>query len=90
MIGVPCERYGEEVMAWVRLQPGRALTADELRAACAGRIATYKIPRHWKFVDSFPMTVTGKVQKFRMRELAAAELAAQRAAPAPGPSAPPA
>src|SRR5438067_6079896 len=74
VIGVPCERYGEEVMAWVRLQPGRALTADELRAACAGRIATYKIPRHWKFVDSFPMTVTGKVQKFRMRELAAAEL----------------
>jgi fatty-acyl-CoA synthase len=75
VIGVPCERYGEEVMAWVRLQAGVTLTADDLRAACIGRIATYKIPRHWKFVDSFPMTVTGKVQKFRMREIAAAELA---------------
>ncbi len=75
VIGVPCERYGEEVMAWVRLHPGVGLTADDLRAACAGRIASYKIPRHWKFVDSFPTTVTGKVQKFRMREIAAAELA---------------
>jgi fatty-acyl-CoA synthase len=74
VIGVPCEVYGEEVMAWVRLRDGAALSADDLRAACAGRIATYKIPRHWKFVDAFPMTVTGKVQKFRMREIAAAEL----------------
>jgi fatty-acyl-CoA synthase len=74
VIGVPCDRYGEEVMAWVRLKPGAALTADDLRTACAGRIATYKIPRHWKFVDAFPMTVTGKVQKYRMREIAAAEL----------------
>ena len=74
VIGVPCDRYGEEVMAWVRLRPGAALTADDLRAACLGRIATYKIPRHWKFVDAFPMTVTGKVQKYRMREIAAAEL----------------
>ena len=74
VIGVPCEKYGEEVMAWVRLRPGAALTADELRAACLGRIATYKIPRHWKFVDAFPLTVTGKVQKVRIRELAAAEL----------------
>jgi fatty-acyl-CoA synthase len=75
VIGVPSERYGEEVMAWVRLQAGATLTADDLRAACTGRIATFKIPRYWKFVDSFPMTVTGKVQKFRMRELAVAELA---------------
>ena len=74
VIGVPCDHYGEEVMAWVRLRPGVALTGDELRAACAGRIASFKIPRHWKFVDAFPMTVTGKVQKFRMREVAAAEL----------------
>ncbi|HJZ55881.1 MAG TPA: AMP-binding protein [Gemmataceae bacterium] len=74
VIGVPCERYGEEVMAWVRLREGVCLTADDLRAACAGRIATYKIPRFWKLVDAFPMTVTGKVQKFRMREIAAAEL----------------
>jgi fatty-acyl-CoA synthase len=75
VIGVPCPKYGEEVMAWVRLRPGVALTADELRAACLGRIATYKIPRYWKFVDAFPLTVTGKVQKFRMREIAAADLA---------------
>jgi fatty-acyl-CoA synthase len=73
VIGVPCSRYGEEVLAWVRLRPGVDLTGDDLRAACEGRIAGYKIPRHWKFVDSFPMTVTGKVQKFVMREMAAAE-----------------
>jgi fatty-acyl-CoA synthase len=76
VVGVPCDRYGEEVVAWVRPAAGAALTADRLRAACVGRIATYKIPRHWKLVDAFPLTVTGKVQKFRIRELAAAELAA--------------
>lgn len=73
VIGVPSRKYGEEVMAWVRLFPGVCLTADELRAACMGRIATFKIPQYWKFVESFPLTVTGKVQKFRMREMAAAE-----------------
>ena len=76
VIGVPSERYGEEVMAWVRLRDGASLTGDDLRAACLGRIATYKIPRHWKFVESFPLTVTGKVQKFRMREIAAEEIRA--------------
>jgi fatty-acyl-CoA synthase len=75
VIGVTCPRYGEEVMAWVRLKPGVALSADDLTSACNGRIASYKIPRYWKFVDSFPMTVTGKVQKFRMREIAAEEIA---------------
>jgi fatty-acyl-CoA synthase len=75
VIGVPCPKYGEAVMAWVRLKAGAQLTAEQLRAACEGRIATFKIPKHWKFVDAFPMTVTGKVQKFRMREIAAAELA---------------
>jgi fatty-acyl-CoA synthase len=74
VIGVPSERYGEEVMGWVKLRDGVTLTADELREACRGRIATYKIPRYWKSVDAFPMTVTGKVQKFRMRELAIEEL----------------
>jgi fatty-acyl-CoA synthase len=74
VIGVPCPKYGEEVMAWVRLRAGVQLTADELRAACQGRIATFKIPRYWKFVDAFPLTVTGKVQKYRMREIATAEL----------------
>jgi len=73
VIGVPCEKYGEEVMAWIRLAAGFSLTGEDLRAACAGRIATFKIPGHWKFVDSFPMTVTGKVQKFRLREIAVAE-----------------
>jgi len=76
VIGVPCPKYGEEVMAWVRLKAGSQLAADQLRAACQGRIATFKIPRYWKFVDAFPMTVTGKVQKFRMREIATAELSA--------------
>jgi fatty-acyl-CoA synthase len=74
VIGVPSDYYGEEVMAWLKLRDGAALTSDELHTACQGRIATYKIPRYWKFVDAFPMTVTGKVQKFVMRELAIEEL----------------
>ncbi|MGH7918726.1 MAG: AMP-binding protein [Candidatus Dormibacteraceae bacterium] len=74
VIGVPSERYGEETMAWVKLRPGASLTGKELAAYCQGRIATFKIPRYWKFVDGFPMTVTGKVQKFKMREEATAEL----------------
>jgi fatty-acyl-CoA synthase len=74
VIGVPSTRYGEEVMAWVKPVSGVTLTGDELAAACRGRIATFKIPRYWKFVDTFPMTVTGKIQKFRMREAAIAEL----------------
>jgi fatty-acyl-CoA synthase len=61
-------------MAWVRLREGAHVTGDELAAACRGRIATYKIPRHWKIVDSFPMTITGKIQKYRMREIAVQEL----------------
>ncbi len=78
VIGIPSERYGEEVMAWVRLR--EAATAVDLAAYCQGRIASFKIPRHWKFVDGFPMTVTGKVQKFRMREIAVEELGLQEAA----------
>jgi fatty-acyl-CoA synthase len=80
LIGVPSERYGEEVMAWVRLRQDATLTADDLIAACRGRIATYKIPRCWKFVDSFPMTVTGKTQKYRMRQIAIEELELKAAA----------
>ena len=71
VIGVPSERYGEEVMAWVKPRDGATLTEHALAAACAGRIARYKTPRYWRIVDSFPMTVTGKVQKYRLRELAA-------------------
>jgi fatty-acyl-CoA synthase len=80
VIGVPSERYGEEVMAWVRLRPGASATVAGLTDYCQGRIASYKVPRHWKFVDEFPTTVTGKVQKFRMRELSIAELQLETAA----------
>jgi len=80
VIGVPDEKYGEEIMAWVRPRPGVQVTGDELREFCRGKIATYKIPRYWKFVDGFPMTVTGKVQKFKMRETAVEELGLERAA----------
>jgi fatty-acyl-CoA synthase len=79
VIGVPSARYGEEVMAWVRPRPGASVTAAALDAHCRGRIATYKIPRYWKFVDEFPTTVTGKVQKYRMREMAVAELGLEAA-----------
>ena len=79
VIGVPCETYGEEVMAWVKVRPGHTVTDGDLIAFCRGRIATFKIPRFWKFVDEFPTTVTGKVQKFRLREAAIAELGLQRA-----------
>jgi len=74
VIGVPSERYGEEVMAWIRVRPGVEIDGEALRAYCQGKIATFKIPRYVKLVDEFPMTVTGKVQKFRMREQAIAEL----------------
>ena len=74
VIGVPSVKYGEEVMAWVKPRSGATVTGDQLRAFCHGEIATYKIPRYWKFVDAFPLTVTGKVQKYRMREVSTAEL----------------
>ena len=80
VIGVPSERYGEEVMAWVKLREGATVTSEDSIAACRERIATYKIPRHWKFVDSFPMTVTGKTQKYRMRQIAIEELGLKVAA----------
>ena len=74
VIGVPSERYGEEVMAWVRLREGATVTGDELREFCTGKISTFKIPRFWKFTDSFPMTVTGKIRKVEMREISVVEL----------------
>jgi fatty-acyl-CoA synthase len=80
VIGVPDAKYGEELMAWVKLRPGATLTGEEIRAHCKGKIATYKIPRYYKFVDGFPMTVTGKVQKYKMREAAIQELGLQKAA----------
>ena len=68
IIGVPDKKYGEEVCAWNRLRPDHAATEDEIRDFCRGKIASYKIPRYIRFVTEFPMTVTGKIQKFRMRE----------------------
>ncbi|TMM01249.1 MAG: AMP-binding protein [Actinobacteria bacterium] len=74
VIGVPDERYGEELMAWIIPRPGTSVSEEAMREFCRNRIAHYKIPRYMKFVDSFPMTVTGKVQKFKMRETAIEEL----------------
>ena len=74
VIGVPDPRYGEELCAWVRLRDGETATAEEIRAFCQGQIAHYKVPRHIKFVDGFPMTVTGKIQKFLMRQQMIEEL----------------
>jgi fatty-acyl-CoA synthase len=77
VIGVPNRKYGEEVMAWVKLRDGATVTEAELVAHCRRQLAHFKTPRYWKFVDSFPMTVTGKIQKYRMREIASAELGVQ-------------
>ncbi|SHF12922.1 fatty-acyl-CoA synthase [Modicisalibacter ilicicola DSM 19980] len=74
VIGVPDEKYGEEIMAWVKLVDGETLDEEGLRDFCKGQIAHYKVPRYVKFVDAFPMTVTGKIQKFKMREEATHEL----------------
>ena len=75
VIGVPDEKYGEELCAWIRLRDGEDADADEIKAFCKERIAHFKVPRYVKFVDGFPMTVTGKVQKFKMREAMIAALA---------------
>ena len=80
VIGVPDERYGEEIMAWVQLRGGARVDEDGLRDFCQGRIAHYKVPRYVKLVEAFPMTVTGKVQKYKMREEAIEELGLREAA----------
>jgi fatty-acyl-CoA synthase len=80
VIGVPDARYGEEIMAWVKVKPGEQLSAEELKTFCQGQIAHYKVPRYFKFVDNFPMTVTGKIQKFLMRQQSIEELGLQSAA----------
>ena len=74
IFGVADDRYGEELCAWIRTRAGETLTADEVRAFCHGQIAHNKIPRYVEFVDEFPMTVTGKIQKFMMREAVEARL----------------
>ncbi|MGE6825149.1 AMP-binding protein [Pseudomonas soli] len=78
VIGIPCSRYGEEIVAWIRLHPGQTLGEEELREWARARIAHFKVPRHFRFVDEFPMTVTGKVQKFRMREISIEALAGEQ------------
>ncbi|MBV8769696.1 MAG: AMP-binding protein [Hyphomicrobiales bacterium] len=74
VVGVPDARFGEELCAWVKLKPGEAAAAEEIQAFCKNQIAHYKIPRYFRFVDEFPMTVTGKVQKFIIRERMIEEL----------------
>jgi fatty-acyl-CoA synthase len=74
VIGVPDVKYGEAVCAWIRLREGQDATQDEIRKFCEGQIATFKIPRYIRFTSEFPMTVTGKIQKFKMREISVAEL----------------
>ncbi len=69
VFGIPDEKYGEQVCAWVQLKNGSQLDADTLRAFCKSKITHFKIPRYIEFVNEFPMTVTGKIQKFRMREM---------------------
>jgi fatty-acyl-CoA synthase len=82
VFGVPDARYGEELFAWVKLRPGETLSAEAIRDFCRDQIAHYKVPRHIRFVDEFPMTVTGKIQKFIMRERMTAELGVKEAATA--------
>lgn len=74
VIGIPDEKYGEEVMAWIKLKPGESLTEEEIKAYCKGNIAYYKIPRFFRFTDEFPMTVTGKIRKIEMKEISIREM----------------
>ena len=74
VIGVYSQRYGEEMMAWIKRAPQSSITGEDITAFCRGKIATFKIPKFWKFVDEFPMTVTGKIRKVDMREISEKEL----------------
>ena len=77
IVGIPDERYGEEIVAWIKFHPGQVANELELLSWCKDRIAHFKTPRYFKIVDEFPMTVTGKIQKFRMREISIQELQAR-------------
>jgi fatty-acyl-CoA synthase len=74
VVGVPDKKYGEELCAWIVVKPGQTLTEDGVRDYCKGQIAHYKVPRYLRFVEAFPMTITGKIQKFKIRELMREEL----------------
>jgi fatty-acyl-CoA synthase len=79
VVGVPDLKYGEELCAWVKVRAGGAVTAEQIREFCVGKIARYKVPRYVRFTEEFPMTVTGKVQKFKMRETSVTELGLEAA-----------
>ena len=80
VIGVPDLKYGEQVMAWIQKKPGSELDELAVRDYCRGRIAHFKIPAYVAFVDEYPMTVTGKIQKFKLRDMAVADLGLEAAA----------
>ncbi|HXS44860.1 MAG TPA: AMP-binding protein, partial [Solirubrobacteraceae bacterium] len=84
VVGVPDERYGEELCAWVIPRPGASLEEEEVRAFCRGELAHFKVPRYVVLTDAFPMTVTGKVQKFKLRDAAIEQLGLEAAGVAPG------
>lgn len=79
IIGVPSEKFGEEVMAWIKVRKGFTITEEELIEYCKGKIAHYKVPKYWKFVDEFPMTISGKIRKVEMREISMKELGLENA-----------
>lgn len=79
VIGVPDQKYGEELCAWIKLKEGQTATEEDIREFCRGQIAHYKIPRYIEFVQAFPMTITGKIQKFVMRDQMKEKLGLQEA-----------
>jgi fatty-acyl-CoA synthase len=88
VVGLPDQRMGEELCAWVRLRPGVDADPEALRDFCRGQIAHYKVPRYIRVVDAFPTTVTGKIQKYLIREMMIAELGLGDTAAAPSPTNP--
>jgi fatty-acyl-CoA synthase len=80
VIGVPDKKYGEELMAWIKLKKGTSATQEEIKAFCEGKIARFKVPKYIKFVDEYPMTVSGKIQKYKMRDISILELGLEEAA----------
>ncbi len=78
VIGVPSEKFGEEVMAWIKVREGKPVSEEELMIFCKERIAHYKVPKYWKFVDEFPMTISGKIRKVEMREISIKELGLEK------------
>ena len=80
VVGVPDRKFGEEILAWIKLRAGQTATAEEIRSFCRARLAHFKTPRYVKFVDAFPTTVTGKIQKYKIRQQAIEEFGLRDAA----------